>query len=323
MLNLALAHLRRPAWPATPPDFGVPPLPPLVESTLLTADEAMRLNLVAAQRTTCSLSIDRFDRFILSPKPRTLIVHAVDAEPGVPLLAFWALRHPSAIATFAARAGRELGCAILFALPADLPDLFRKSLSALKPARFVDYNYPGGDWRLLPRAARIAGASALVVDVIAITDWAMAVVTGHAARDRPVALARDQAIELRTVPRGTRLEEDVNHETRWFAGPRLADQLADPLIADGELTFYRETTGDRSASACIRCGACIQICPTRVDPVALLREHVHGPRERIMQRAGIDACVDCGLCTATCPAGIELHHVIGTLKTLRAERTHV
>lgn len=316
-LNLALAHLRRPAWPATPPDFGVTPLPPLVESTLLTADEAVRLGLVAAERTTCSLSIERLDHFLNSPTPRTLIVHAVDAEPGVPLLAFWLMRNVQAISTFAARAAGELGCEMLFALPADLPDAFRRQLSGLRPSRWVDQNYPGGHWRLLPRAARVSPASSLVVDVIAITDWSMAVVTGHAARERPIAVARQQSLVLRVVPRGTRLEED-EPDARWFTGPRLTDQLAPLLVGDGELTFYRESPGDRGSSECIRCGQCIAICPTRVDPVALLREQVAGPRPRVMQRAGIGACIECGLCTATCPSGIELHHVIAGLKAATA-----
>jgi ferredoxin len=322
-LNLALAHLRRPAWPTTLPDFGVTPLPPLVESTLLTADEAVRLQLVRAERSTCALDVERFDAFVAAAAPRTLIIHAVDAEPGVPLLIFWALRNTLAIATFAARAARELGCNILFALPTDLPDALRRALAPLKPVKFVDANYPGGHWRLMPRATRLSPAHALAVDVVAATDWASAVAAGQPAHERPIAVARDQSLEFRTVVRGTRLEEDRGLVARWFAGPRLADQLANPVIADGELTFYRESPGDRSSSTCIRCGACVVICPTHVDPVALLAESVRSLREPSLRRAGLNSCVDCGLCTAACPAGIELHHVIGTLKVARRGRSHV
>ena len=322
-LNLALAHLHRPAWPATLPEFGVMPLPPLVESALLTADEAVRLQLVKAERSTCALSVERFDAFIAAAAPRTLIIHAVDAEPGVPMLIFWALRNTLAISTFAARAARELGCSVLFALPADLPDALRRALAPLKPVKFVDANYPGGHWRLMPRATRLSPAHTLVADVVAVTDWATAVATGHPADDRPVAVAREQSLEFRTVVRGTRLEDDAGMVARWFSGPRLADQLADSVIGDGELTFYRESPGDRSSSTCIRCGACVVICPTHVDPVTLLAESVRGPRESTLRRAGLQSCIECGLCTAACPAGIELHHVIGTLKVTRRGRTHV
>lgn len=106
-LNLALAHLRRPAWPkGAPPDFGTTPIPPMVESRLLTVDEAVRLGLVAAHRSTCELTPERFDRFAALDSGRTLLIHAVDAEPGVPLLAFWASRQVLALADFADRANK-------------------------------------------------------------------------------------------------------------------------------------------------------------------------------------------------------------------------
>lgn len=331
LLNLALANLRR-QWPTTLPDFGVAPLTPLADVPLLTAEESMRLGLVRAARRTCDLTPERFTQFLLAPQPRTLVIHAVDAEPGVPLLAFWLLRHADAIRSLAIHLARELECTVLFAIPDDLPDAVRRILGRLGTVRSVDANYPGGYWRLMPRALRLSPTRMLSIDAVLATDWIDAMTTGVASTLRPVALADDSTAgaAFNVVPRGTTvaaLAPPAEHEERrWFSGPRLADvpAAAKEAIADGELCFYPEPHGDRSSSACIRCGACIAICPTRCDPVTLLRDQIgeavaKHPNERNLRRAGIDACIECGLCTAVCPSGIELHHSIQLLRVSREE----
>jgi electron transport complex protein RnfC len=68
--------------------------------------------------------------------------------------------------------------------------------------------------------------------------------------------------------------------------------------------------------ACIRCGACQEVCPVGLDPRALLDL----AERRRFDRAALrrpHACVDCGLCDYVCPSWLPL------TRGVRLCRTHV
>lgn len=56
---------------------------------------------------------------------------------------------------------------------------------------------------------------------------------------------------------------------------------------------------------CIRCGACLQVCPARLDPARLFArieiEDFGGA-----ERSGLPHCIECGACSAVCPSRIPL-----------------
>lgn len=59
--------------------------------------------------------------------------------------------------------------------------------------------------------------------------------------------------------------------------------------------------------ACISCGQCLDICPTRLAPVRV----VHLVQEGRLAEAramGLEDCLDCGLCSWHCPSRIHLGH---------------
>lgn len=67
----------------------------------------------------------------------------------------------------------------------------------------------------------------------------------------------------------------------------------------------------RPADACVRCGWCIEACPTGVNPAAVL-EGVQVGRSmgvgfaREVSAAGVGRCVECGLCQYVCPSRLPL-----------------
>lgn len=66
---------------------------------------------------------------------------------------------------------------------------------------------------------------------------------------------------------------------------------------------------------CLRCGVCVDHCPSNLQPVllkdALLREDYARCRD-----LGIMSCVECGLCSAVCPAKINLRQAFSKGKLM-------
>lgn len=56
---------------------------------------------------------------------------------------------------------------------------------------------------------------------------------------------------------------------------------------------------------CIRCGACIDVCPARVQPQQLVRQLRAGEFD-LAETDGLFDCSECGRCDPVCPSRIPL-----------------
>ncbi len=80
----------------------------------------------------------------------------------------------------------------------------------------------------------------------------------------------------------------------------------DSVVSGAELVIHTsDPEPDINPDACIRCGWCIEACPTRVQPAVIL-EAAQRDNAEMAERAGIEACIECGICSYVCPSKLPL-----------------
>jgi L-lactate dehydrogenase complex protein LldF len=108
-----------------------------------------------------------------------------------------------------------------------------------------------------------------------------------------------------------------------FGGPRQEDEVDGPeefhlILLDNHRTQLLADSEQRDALHCIRCGACLNVCPifrnvgghtydtTYQGPIgSVITPHLRGLTD---WKHLSEASSLCGACTETCPVKIDLHH---------------
>lgn len=93
---------------------------------------------------------------------------------------------------------------------------------------------------------------------------------------------------------------------------------ADDVIAATELTvIYTSPEEHDSPDACIRCGWCVEACPTRIHPAGLL-DAAQQEDPELAHDYGLSSCIDCGICSYVCPSRLPLLESIRGLRNGKA-----
>ena len=101
--------------------------------------------------------------------------------------------------------------------------------------------------------------------------------------------------------------EVENGDTIFRGGPLRGEGLdrLDRSITKGAIGFFLLKAGEvppmDGDSPCVNCGACVHICPTRIDP-RMLSRYAEFARFDMSRKAYFGLCVDCGLCGYVCIA---------------------
>ena len=67
------------------------------------------------------------------------------------------------------------------------------------------------------------------------------------------------------------------------------------------LAFTKDEVAENEPTACIRCGRCVEVCPSSLIPQKII-ENVEGlDNESFIALNGME-CYECGSCTYICPA---------------------
>jgi electron transport complex protein RnfC len=201
----------------------------------------------------------------------------------------------------------------------------------------VPVQYPMGSERHLVQA--ITGietpARKLTADLgIVVHNVATACAVHHAVRfgrplvARVVTVSGGAIREPKNVlaPIGTKISDLVEFcggfaarpESVVNGGPMMGQPLPSldaPVVkgTSGILALTAEEINDRPASACIRCGSCITICPCGLSPVEM-STFIRKDNLEMAAKLGVMDCFSCGSCSWVCPSHIPLVHYFNYAK---------
>jgi electron transport complex protein RnfC len=101
-------------------------------------------------------------------------------------------------------------------------------------------------------------------------------------------------------------------------GPMMGQPLPSldaPVVkgTSGILALTAEEINNRPASACIRCGSCITICPCGLSPVEM-SAFIRKDNLETAAKLGVMDCFSCGSCSWVCPSHIPLVHYFNYAK---------
>lgn len=82
----------------------------------------------------------------------------------------------------------------------------------------------------------------------------------------------------------------------------------------------KDEVAELEPTACIRCGRCIDVCPSRIVPQKLYKAAIKNDLEQFEKLNGME-CMECGSCTFICPARKQLTQAFKeTRKAVMASR---
>lgn len=260
----------------------------------------------------------------------TLVINGVECEPGITIDQALLLHHSRWIIAGAEASARAVG-AKRIVLAVKKGTVLVKQLCKLYPFDLLQMprTYPAGAERLIlrkmlrrmpPPGALPFHLGFLVQNTASLRAAGRAVLDGIPAIERPLTLAAPGSgiYQNLIVPVGI-----------TFSGLlKSVDCPYDPerqlLVADGLMMGRAVAAEDKvtlgttsilvlnrrrvetAETGCIRCGACFDICPLKLHPVAMVDIIRSGEPHSAAFKSQLKECFLCGACSSVCPARIPL-----------------
>jgi len=201
----------------------------------------------------------------------------------------------------------------------------------------VPVQYPMGSERHLVQAitGRETPAKKLTADIgVVVHNVATARAVHHAVRFGRPLVSRVVTVSGRAVrepnnieaPIGARVADliafcggfAIEPERLVNGGPMMGQPLPGldvPVVKgmSGILALTAAEIDPQPASACIRCGSCVTICPCGLVPVEMAA-FIRKDNFEVAARLGVMDCVSCGSCSWVCPSHIPLVHYFNYAK---------
>ena len=76
-------------------------------------------------------------------------------------------------------------------------------------------------------------------------------------------------------------------------------------ITSAIVCMKKDEVSKVESSACINCGRCVEVCPSRIVPSRLAVLAERGEEEKFIKQNGLE-CMECGSCSYVCPAKRQL-----------------
>ncbi len=287
---------------------------------------------------------------------RTVIINGCECEPFITCDYRIMLEWTNQILAGALLVGKALDCNnIYIGIEDNKPkaaDAFRRAIKNIPAAAGVEVaivktKYPQGGERqliksILNREVPAGGIppmiGVLVTNVATAAAIAQAVVLAGPLTHRPVTVSGSGIKQPGNfyAPVGMaagELIELAGGLTKKAArvvlgGPMMGFAIADlstPITktSGAIVTLTEEEIGRAKVSGketpCIRCGRCIAVCPSNINPTKI----AHAVKRNMLDVAEqyyMSVCIECGGCSYVCPANIELAGFIKTGKILVARQ---
>lgn len=232
----------------------------------------------------------------------------------------------------------------IFAVEDNKKDCIEKLQEAVKDeprmeVRILQTKYPQGAERQLIYALtkRAINSSMLPADAGCIVDNVEtlvgihnAVINGKPLMERIVTVSGDAVVRPGNfkVLLGTNHQEVIeaaggfncSPEKVISGGPMMGFamiSLDTPITKTSSsiLAFEKDVVAASSESACINCGRCVEVCPSRIIPSRLADFAQRFNEEAFLKWNGLE-CVECGSCSYVCPAKRQLKQFIGAMRKI-------
>jgi len=268
----------------------------------------------------------------------TLLVNGCECEPYLTSDYRLMLERPGPVISGALLAGRAVGAESVIVVVEDNKPMAVEALQ--RAARgtgiqivSVHTKYPmGGEKqtvlavldRVVPTGGLPLDVGVVVVNVGTSAAIARAVLRGKGLTHRAISVTGAGIVHPRNLlaPLGVSYGELIEHcggltdsAARIVAGgPMMGFALADldTPVTKGTSGVVALTWDDLQAAEethCIRCGACVDVCPVKLVPTKIALAARHKDWE-LARKYHMAACMECGCCAYTCPAQIPLVQLI-------------
>ena len=232
----------------------------------------------------------------------------------------------------------------MFGVEDNKKDCIEKLQEAIKDeprmeVRILQTKYPQGAERQLIYALtkRAINSSMLPADAGCIVDNVeilvgihKAVINGKPLMERIVTVSGDAVVHPGNfkVLLGTNHQEVIeaaggfscSPEKVISGGPMMGFamiSLDTPITKTSSsiLAFEKDVVATSPESACINCGRCVEVCPSRIIPSRLADFAQRFNEEAFLKWNGLE-CVECGSCSYVCPAKRQLKQSIGAMRKI-------
>lgn len=257
----------------------------------------------------------------LGAKAHTLVLNACESEPYLSSNYSLTMSHPLEVLKGAEILRRAAGAEkILFVTEQDkreAAELIKSKIYFLKwnhaDAMMLPSGYPD-DEALLTR--RMGGGPYAIFDLAAAFAVYEAVALGKPLLERVVTVSGECVMEPKNVWARIGAEfsavvktcKGFMREPRKLImggpmGGRAQTRLDVPVVAgtQGILALPNEVAKPEDPEPCIRCGRCLEVCPSDLSP-AMITLAAENDLLELAGRYNANDCVECGNCSFVCPS---------------------